>query len=132
PSRSPSAAEPRLPPTATSWWGWKVPSPLPSNTLTGLLATTRSGWPSPFRSPIATEPGPLPTARFWVCWKVTGMGAASRRAGASTHPVHRSSPTARTNREPPRARGGDGGGVRGGRGAYQHLAGGVVSGGLLG
>src|ERR1700674_3273230 len=44
--------------------GWKVPSPLPSNTpitpwsvpLQGHgLVTTKSGLPSPFKSPMATE-----------------------------------------------------------------------------
>src|ERR1039457_4014207 len=40
----------------------KVPSPLPSHTLTPLLATTKSALPSPLKSPTATHV-PAPFAR---------------------------------------------------------------------
>ena len=47
-------------------WGWKVPSPLPSRTLTPLpfeaeLATARSSRPSPLKSPATIASGPGPT-----------------------------------------------------------------------
>src|SRR5260370_749702 len=46
---------------------WKVPSPLPSSTetvLSLLLATTKSGLPSPLKSPTASEVGALPTRKL--------------------------------------------------------------------
>ena len=55
----------RITPHGKGRGGWKVPSPLPSNTDTVLspsLAVTMSGWPLP-RSATATASGPCPTAK---------------------------------------------------------------------
>ena len=94
-SRSPIATDKGRRPVAKSWRVWKVPSPLPSSTLTVLeekFATARSGVPSPLRSPIATEKGLMPVAKFWFCpkkspgshWAWAGVAVSNTAAAAKT------------------------------------------------
>ena len=52
---------------------WKVPSPLPSSTLTSLpawLAVARSSLPSLLKSPTARDSGPVPVAEVRAGWNV--------------------------------------------------------------
>jgi hypothetical protein len=65
PLKSPTARDTGFVPKAMSVLGRKVPSPLPSSTLTLLppkFATARSALPSPLKSPTATAMGVVPVA----------------------------------------------------------------------
>src|SRR5271165_2792050 len=69
----PTATKLGLAPTPKGPAAWKVPSPLPSSTLTlalPLFATATSSLPSPLKSPTATELGLWPAPGFVAAWKV--------------------------------------------------------------
>ena len=73
PLMSPTATENGFVPTGKLLMTSKVPSPLPSSTLTLLLpklAVTMSGLPSPLTSPTATEAGAVPAVKLVAAPKV--------------------------------------------------------------
>src|SRR5271166_6300927 len=89
PLKSPTATNKGPPPTSYATGGWKLPSRLPSSTLTvpGLkllqrklslqFVMAKSAMPSPLKSPIATPNGALPAGYVCCGWKVDMPGPTS-------------------------------------------------------
>src|SRR5439155_117514 len=86
PSRSPTATETGLEPTATWRAVPRLPAPSPWSRVTLLplaWAAATSALPSPLRSPTATAPGErvVPVLKLRAAWKVTEPpGAAAEQA----------------------------------------------------
>jgi hypothetical protein len=69
--KSPTATDVGLEPVLMPAGAWKVPSPLPSRTLTSpALAVARSMLPSPLKSPAPSDWGLLPVAEVRGAAKV--------------------------------------------------------------
>src|SRR5262249_5073104 len=83
---------------------WKVPSPLPSSTVTvpgkAELATARSGTPSPLKSPTATELGLTPASKLSGARKL----GSTRSSSLSSHNGHAGDRRRGTRGERPSAR----------------------------